>query len=151
MAELERFDYYPASDKLRPQDDGEYVTYASALELLGEVEAERDRERAAKEHAKQGNEQYSAELARLQNEVSRLERNVDSLVVEGRRERDRAEAAEATIQRVREERDELISAVKQWRNATESRLRLLDSRGEAAKAMLKPDADLMAILERVGG
>jgi hypothetical protein len=44
----------------------------------------------------------------------------------------------------------LLAAAKQWRQATESRLRLLDSRGEAAKAMLKADADLIAVIERVG-
>jgi DNA repair exonuclease SbcCD ATPase subunit len=41
----------------------------------------------------------------------------------------------------------LRSAVKQHRNATESRLRLLDSRGEAEKSMLKPDRDLYAALD----
>lgn len=34
-------------------------------------------------------------------------------------------------------------------NAAEARLRLLDSRGEAAKAMLKADRDLIEALERV--
>lgn len=47
---------------------------------------------------------------------------------------------------LREERDVLLSAIKQHRQATESRLRLLDSRGEAAKAMLKPDRDLYEAL-----
>lgn len=49
------------------------------------------------------------------------------------------------------QRDRLLSAAKEWRNATESRLRLLDSRGEAAKAMLKADRDLISAIEEVGG
>jgi hypothetical protein len=55
----------------------------------------------------------------------------------------------ACLQRKAKERDQLLSAAKEWRQATESRLRLLDSRGEAAKVMLKADADLIAVLERV--
>jgi hypothetical protein len=43
---------------------------------------------------------------------------------------------------VEAERDQLLSAIKQHKNATESRLRLLDSRGEAERCMLKPDRDL---------
>lgn len=42
----------------------------------------------------------------------------------------------------------LLSAIKQHRNATESRLRHFDSRGEAARCMLKPDRDLYDALER---
>lgn len=45
--------------------------------------------------------------------------------------------------------DRLLSACKQWKQATESRLKMLDSRGEAAKAMLKPDADLIAVIEEL--
>jgi len=43
----------------------------------------------------------------------------------------------------------LLSAIKIHRNATESRLRLLDSRGEAARCMLKPDRDLYETAERI--
>lgn len=57
----------------------------------------------------------------------------------------RCEKAEAEVLRLRE----FVSAAKQWRQATESRLRLLDSRGEAAKAMLPADCTLIDALELV--
>lgn len=43
----------------------------------------------------------------------------------------------------------LLSALKQWRQATESRLRLLDSRGEARRAMIDADAALCDALDAV--
>jgi hypothetical protein len=46
------------------------------------------------------------------------------------------------------ELEALLSAAKQWRQATESRLRLLDSRGEAGKAMLPADAALCEAIDR---
>lgn len=45
-------------------------------------------------------------------------------------------------------RDELLSAIKQHRNATESRCRMLSSR-EASDSLLKPDRDLYEVAERV--
>lgn len=54
----------------------------------------------------------------------------------------RAEKAERRLKR-------LLGAVKQHRQATESRLRLLDSRGEAGKSMLKPDRDLYDEVEAI--
>lgn len=43
---------------------------------------------------------------------------------------------------------ELLSAIKQHRNATESRLRLINGR-EASDTMLKPDANLYQEAERI--
>ncbi len=44
---------------------------------------------------------------------------------------------------------DLLSACKQWRQATESRLRYLDSRGEAAKSMLPADRALCEAIDGV--
>jgi hypothetical protein len=44
---------------------------------------------------------------------------------------------------------QFLSAFKVWRNATESRLRHLDSRGEAAKSMLFPDRAFIEEVERI--
>lgn len=60
-------------------------------------------------------------------------------------------ALEEALERAETDRDLLLSTIKQHRQATESRLRLLDSRGEAAKSMLKPDRDLYEAAERVQG
>lgn len=64
--------------------------------------------------------------------------------------RDLWDGAPTRIRELKDQRDQLLRAIKQHRQATESRLRLLDSRGEAAKSMLKPDRDLYAVLDRVG-
>lgn len=45
------------------------------------------------------------------------------------------------LQRKADQRDQLLSAIKVHRNATESRLRLLSNR-EGSDGMLKPDRDL---------
>jgi hypothetical protein len=60
---------------------------------------------------------------------------------------DQRNQAEADLALLKAHLDSLRSAVKIHRQATESRLRLLDSRGEAAKAMLKPDRDLYDVLD----
>jgi hypothetical protein len=52
------------------------------------------------------------------------------------------------LEEERERLRDLLSAAKQWRQGTESRLRMLDSRGEAAKSMLPVDRALIEAIER---
>jgi len=55
-------------------------------------------------------------------------------------------------ERYREQRDQLLSQIKQHRNATESRLRLLASAArqpESSDLLLKPDRDLYATAQAI--
>lgn len=53
------------------------------------------------------------------------------------------------VKRVLDQADRnLLSAAKEWRQATESRLKMVDSRNEAAKSMLPADRALCEAIER---
>lgn len=55
---------------------------------------------------------------------------------------------EGEVDEVNAERQALLSAIKTHRNATESRVKLMDSRNEA-RNLIKSDRDLYEIAERI--
>jgi hypothetical protein len=71
-------------------------------------------------------------------------------MLESERERLHGHPLLAERDRYKRERNELLSAYRVWKNATEERCRLLSKR-EALDAMLFPDRAFIEAVERISG